>query len=375
MVVSKKSTSSAVPSGSSTPAIDIKAVLKAKKPLIDAAIEKYLPRAYDAASLEMTGGKPRYAYDAFTATKALAEPVWDLLDRGGKRWRPALFLMVAEAIAGPAKAKDLIDFVVIPEVVHNGTLMVDDIEDGSELRRGKPCTHKIFGVDIAVNAGNFMYYAPLLPLMKHKGKFSQAQVIGAYETYAQEMINVSLGQGFDIYWHNHAEHAVSEAQYLQMCAFKTGTLARMSAKIAAILAGADDKTVLAAGKFAECLGVGFQIQDDVLNLVGEEFGKGKGVGEDIHEGKQTLMVIHALSKLPPGDAKRLKTILSMHTFEQPLIDEAIRLLQKAGSIEYAKTRAATIVKDAWDEFAPLLKPSTAKDELHALAAYAFQRQI
>ncbi len=355
--------------------IDIKAVLAARKPAIDRAIEKYLPRAYDAKSLDALAGKARYAHDSKTATNVLAIPVWDLLDRGGKRWRPALFLMVVEALAGPKKVKELEDFVVISEVVHNGTLMVDDVEDNSELRRGKPVTHKLFGVDVAINAGNFMYYAPLQPLIKHKSKFSKDQVIAVYETYAQEMINLSLGQGMDIYWHNHADYLVNEKQYLQMCAFKTGTLARMSAKIASILAGGNVKTVNAAGAFAESLGVGFQIQDDVLNLVGEEFAKGKGVGEDIHEGKQTLIVIHALSHLGKEDAKRLRTILSMHTSEGHLIEEAIRLCKKAGSIEYAKKRSKEIVKEAWSEFAPLLKSSRAKEELHALANYAIERQI
>jgi geranylgeranyl diphosphate synthase type I len=97
--------------------------------------------------------------------------------------------------------EDFVDFAIIPEVIHNGTLMVDDIEDSSEFRRGKPCTYKIYGLDIAINAGNAMYYLPLLPLIKNKEKISKEKLCKIYEIYVQEMINLSLGQAMDISWH------------------------------------------------------------------------------------------------------------------------------------------------------------------------------
>lgn len=177
--------------------IDIEALLAEKSKLIDKAIEKWLPRKYDARSMERTFGKPRFAYNAEAANRAIAEPVWDLLDRGGKRWRPALLLLVCEALGGDAGAA--LDWAVIPELVHNGTLVVDDVEDSSELRRGKPCTYKIFGTDIAVNAGSALYYIPLQVLLE--SKLPAEQLLKAYETYTQEMMNVSLGQAMDIAWH------------------------------------------------------------------------------------------------------------------------------------------------------------------------------
>ena len=99
-----------------------------------------------------------------------------MLDRGGKRWRPALFLLICEALGNDSDY--CLDFSIIPEVIHNGTLVIDDIEDASELRRGKPCTYKIFQMDIAVNAGNAMYYLPLLPLMMQKAKISARDAAG-----------------------------------------------------------------------------------------------------------------------------------------------------------------------------------------------------
>ncbi|MEM7817415.1 MAG: polyprenyl synthetase family protein, partial [Candidatus Aenigmatarchaeota archaeon] len=166
--------------------IDIEKLLAQKSELIDKAIEKWLPRRYDAMALERTFGKPRFKYNIEAANRAIAEPVWDLLDRGGKRWRPALLLLVCEALGGDAEAA--LDWAIIPELVHNGTLMVDDVEDSSELRRGKPCTYKIFGTDIAVNAGNALYYMPLQVLLK--SKLADERLKRAYEIYAQEMVNI-----------------------------------------------------------------------------------------------------------------------------------------------------------------------------------------
>src|SRR3989344_2699159 len=126
--------------------MDIEKLLESRSKLVDRAIEKYIPRKYGKKAAEFAFGKTAYRYSLEAATKSLSEPIWDLLDRGGKRWRPALFMMVAEALG--ADAKKYLDLVVPVEIIHNGSLMIDDIEDSSETRRGKPCTYKIFGSDI-----------------------------------------------------------------------------------------------------------------------------------------------------------------------------------------------------------------------------------
>lgn len=352
---------------------DIEKVLLEKKPFIDAMVEKYVPRAYDKKSLEFTCGKARYSYDEEAATKALSEPIWNLLDRGGKRWRPTLMLLVAEAVGkDPENVKDL---VVISEVVHNGSLMVDDIEDSSELRRGKPCIHKIYGVDVAVNAGNSMYFLPLLALIKNKEKYCKETLLKAFEIYAQEMINIHVGQAYDIYWHSGKAENVTESQYLQMCAFKTGTLARMSAKLGALFGGGTEEQIEKLGKYAESIGIAFQIQDDILNLTGEEFAKGKGLGEDIHEGKRTLIVIHCLRNASREKAGRLKAILEMHTSDEKLTVEAITIMKETGSIEYAKAFAKKLIQEAWSESDAVLKESAAKEKLKAFSDYLVERKI
>jgi len=356
--------------------VDITKFLQETAPLIDKAIEKYIPREFTDDSILFKVNPPKFSSNLEALNKGVAEPIWEILDRGGKRWRPALFLLVCEALG--ENAENCLDFAIIPEVVHNGTLMVDDIEDDSELRRGKPCSYKIYGVDIAVNAGNAMYYLPLLPLMEKKKQVPAETLRDIYEVYVQEMINLSLGQAMDITWHRGIANAnnLNEEDYLQMCAYKTGTLARMSAKISAVLAGASREQVEKLGRFAESIGIGFQMQDDVLDLIGEEFAEKKGgVGQDITEGKRTLMVIHTLKKAANEDNDRLIQILNMHTSDQTLRDEAIAIMKKYGAIDYVKRTATRIVEESWSEVNKLLPESEAKKKLKAFAEFLIKRNI
>ncbi len=182
----------------------------------------------------------------------------------------------------------------------------------------------------------------------------------------------------DIAWHKGLADAdkLTEAQYLQMCAYKTGTLARMAAKLAAVLCEASDDTVERLGRFAEALGVAFQIQDDILDLTGKEFAAKKGGrGQDITEGKRSLIVIHTLEKAKLVDRKRLLAILKMHTSDQRLRDEAIQIMQRYGSIAYAKQFANRLLTESWKEVDRLLSPSAAKEKLRAFAEHLIERKM
>lgn len=356
--------------------IDVEKMLGEKASTIDRLIERYIPREFVKSSLVFSLDSPRYDYNVEALNKSIAEPVWDFLGRGGKRWRPSLFLLVIEGLG--KNVEDLQEFAIIPEVIHNGTIMVDDIEDNSEFRRGKPCTHRLFGLDVAINAGNAMYYLPLLTLVKNREKLGAEKLSRIYEIYVREMINISLGQAMDIAWHRGLADAdrLTESQYLQMCAYKTGTLARMAARIAAVLCDASHDTVERLGRFAEAVGVAFQIQDDVLDLTSKKFAEKKGgKGQDITEGKRSLVVIHTLERAKAADRKRLITILNMHTTDQKLRNEAIRIMDQNGAIEYAKGFARQLVKDSWKEVDRLLSPSKAKEQLMAFADYLIERKI
>ncbi len=355
--------------------MEIEEFLGQQVDMIDKTIAKYIPRKFQKDSAVFELSPPLYSYTLEALDKAIAEPIWEFLDRGGKRWRPSLFLLICEALG--KSREEFLEYAIIPEIIHNGTLMVDDIEDQSELRRGKPCTYKLFGLDIAINAGNAMYYLSLLPLIKNRRKIPGATLTKTYEIYVQEMINLSFGQAMDIAWHRGLADAdsISEPDYLQMCAYKTGTLARIAAKLAATLSGADYRLTEKLGRFAEAIGVAFQIQDDILDLTEEEFADKKGArGMDITEGKRTLMVIHTLQKALPDDKERLQEILKMHTDKQKLRDEAIAIIERYGAVEYARNYARRIVRQSWNDVDKHLPASAAKEKLRAFADYLVERK-
>lgn len=347
-------------------------ILKEYSSMVEKAIERCIPRRFTEEDAVRLFGRPKYGYEVESLTKAISEPFWDLMDRGGKRWRPALLMMTYEALGG--RAEDIVDIAIIPEVVHNGTLVVDDVEDSGDFRRGKECIHRIYGVDVAVNMGNTMYYLPMLPLFERRDIPSE-KMVEIVKCYVEEMLRLSLGQAMDIAWHKGLVEGVDEDQYMQMCSFKTGSLTRLSVEIAGILAGARPEVMEALKDFADALSIAFQIQDDILNLVGDVSKYGKEIGGDIKEGKRTLMVIYALRHLPKEEAMRLKEILSMHTSDQGLMDEAIRLIKKSGAIEYAKSVAAELVNRAWKRLDSALHESEAKEKLRALAEFLISREF
>ena len=161
-----------------------------------------------------------------------------------------------------------------------------------------------------------------------------------------------------------------------MCAYKTGTLARMAAKLAAALVGVEAELVDKLGHFAESIGVAFQMQDDILDLTGKEFAEKKGgLGQDITEGKRTLLVICALESASPEDKQRLIDILGMHTSDQALRDEAIAIIQKYGAVEYVQGKAAEMVEESWKQVDKLLSASAGKEKLKAFAEFLIKRSI
>jgi geranylgeranyl diphosphate synthase type I len=353
---------------------DIITLLTKRKGMIDEVIKKYLPRKVDEKYIEWLLGKPSYEYTTKTIQEALSKPIWDFLDRGGKRWRPALFLLFTEALGGDTeKVKD---FTVTLEMLHEGSIMIDDMEDSSDMRRGKPCTHKLFGEDIAINAGNFMYFLAFFPFIKHKHDFTEKTMLRAWENTMEEITRIHYGQATDIAWHKglaDADH-IGESEYLQMCAYKTGVLARLSARLAVILSEGSEELEDKLGKFSESIGVAFQIQDDIMNIAPTK-GWGKETGDDINEGKRTLLVIHTLQKAGRQDRKRLLRILNMHTKDRKIIKEAIGIISKYGAVDYTKQFARDMVRKAWQDVEPLLPDNDAKQQLKAFADFMVEREI
>ena len=340
---------------------------------VNKEIEEYLTNESSPRNLEKILGRSGYQFDSEAILKGVIEPSKYILEAGGKRIRPLLMLTIIEALG--KNPDDYMEFSVIPEIIHTGTLIHDDIEDNSEMRRNRPTIHKKYGLDIAVNLGDFMFYFPIVALLD-SGKVSRSAKTKILDIYQRDMLKLGIGQGIDLAWHRLMidPMKITEKEYLQMAYSKTGVLTGMAAKIGAVLGGATKRQVNLLGKFGTELGIAFQLQDDILNVSESKVAENKGViGEDITEGKITLLVIHALHKLSENEARRLVEILNMHTTDQSLINEAIRLISKTGAIEYADRKKQELVEKCLNELDKALPDSKAKERLKLIAEFVISR--
>ncbi|APX00164.1 polyprenyl synthetase [Halobiforma lacisalsi AJ5] len=346
------------------------------RPAIDEAIADIVPREIDAEYLESFFGEPTYEYDPEGIQRALADPLWELLDRGGKRWRAVLFLVFVEGFGeDPA---EYLPYACIPEILHNGTIIVDDVEDEASIRRGEPALHHLYGRDIALNAGNAMYFLPLKIVTENPAGVSAEQRLAAYEMLMDELNRTHLGQGMDIRWHNQGEVRVTPDQYLEMCACKTGCLGRIVARLAAIITDQPSEVEEAVARYAELTAVAFQIGDDILdveNSLGRAGDFGKEFGNDVREGKKTLLVIHALEESAPEAAARLSEILGADENTDEEVLEALSLLEEAGSIEYARNRALELAARARDELETVEFDDETDRKLREFTEFVIERDV
>ena len=345
------------------------------RPLVDETIEELLPRRIDDAYLTGFFGEPTYQYQPEAIQQALADPIWTLLDRGGKRWRAVLFLIIVDALG--EDPEEYLPYACIPEILHNGTIIVDDVEDEAKKRRGDRALHHSHGTDIALNAGNAMYFIPLKVIEEYQEGLSDGQRLAIYEMLTHELNRTHLGQGMDIYWHNQKEVAVEEAQYYEMCACKTGCLARIVARLAAIVTDQSEAVQRQLARYAEDLSIAFQIGDDILDVkhtLDQAGDFGKEFGNDIREGKKTLMVIYAVQHASPEEAARLEEILWADQNTDEEIMAAIEIMQNVGAVEYANERAAELSASARSHLDDLDLDPEPESHMREFTRFVIERQ-
>jgi len=290
----------------------------------------------------------------------ISEPARDLLSRGGKRWRPLFMLLCAEMYDDWRLALPLTPLV---EITHNGSLIVDDIEDGAIQRRGGEAEHIKFGMDLALNAGNLMYFLPVRVI--DTTSFSEEQRLILHRYYIEDMVRLHLGQGLDILWHRDHESIPSEEQYREMCRLKTGSLSRLAARAAVIAVGGEQQIAARLGNVAEDFGACFQIIDDVKNL--EQGVPGKQRGDDIIEGKKSLPVILYLNHYPEAKSK-IRDFFQIAGGDETAaawnaVEELIALITPSGCLEEAEQRALTLLQETKGRLQKIVPASLARDQL------------
>lgn len=329
-------------------------------------IEKYIPREFTSIEqAQRLVGSSLVHPDLNSYNKGIAEPTWDMLDRGGKLWRSALCMITCEALGG--KAEEVLNLAAAIELFHNGSLICDDIEDASEMRRGKPCTYKLYGMNIAVNVGCIHYAMALTAINDIKA--STEVLLELNKNFIHEFNCVHFGQCSDAIWSN-LNYIPSESDYIQMVKNKTSVLSRLSVALACTYKQAPLEVRNALNDYAENIGIAFQIRDDLKNLESEEYAKGRSYkGEDITEGKKSIIVLRALQQQSPANRERLIEILGKRTSDQHLVKEALDIIFSTDAASYSRKVIKEKVEQSWSPVEKILPESEGKTKLRHLANY------
>lgn len=290
-----------------------------------------------------------------------------LIKAGGKKFRPALTLLSCQAVGG--KPEKALKAAAAIELTHTFSLIHDDIMDNDDTRRGKPAVHKVWSEPLAILAGDSLF-AKSFELLSQSAEDNIAyeRVVDALQVLTNSCINICEGQALDMAFED--TFNVTKDEYMNMIYKKTGDLITASTTIGAIMGGASSNEIQALRTYGKQIGLAFQIQDDYIDLTGDE-SIGKPVGSDLVEGKKTLMVVYALEKANKEDHDRLVELLEAN--DESIIPEAMEILEKYGAINYARSKAYDCVIESKQALS-ILPDSDAKDALFKLADFVFTRK-
>ncbi len=251
----------------------------------------------------------------------------EFLSIKGKLLRPALCLAACQAVGG--RKEEAVPAAAAIEMFHNFTLIHDDIEDCSRLRRGKPCMHIKYGLPLALNAGDGLFMMVWQETLRIRGKNRQL----AQERLLSAFTKVLEGQAIELGWYWKDDWDVSEEEYYQVVGGKTGALMAGACEVGGIVGGADEKQRRLLYEFGMGMGIGFQMMDDALNIIGDEKKYGKEIGGDILEGKRTLITIRALRRLEGGRRTQLSNLLKKSKKTNADVKWVVALLKESGAVE------------------------------------------
>lgn len=238
----------------------------------------------------------------------------------GKDFRSQLIAAFNTWLDVSAESLEIITKVV--GMLHTASLLIDDVEDNSILRRGLPVAHSLFGVPQTINSANYVYFYALEELQKLNNK----EVI---TVYAEELLNLHRGQGMDLFWRDTLT-CPTEDEYLEMVGNKTGGLFRLGIKL--MQAESRAKNVVDCVPLVNLIGLIFQIRDDYQNLHSTEYSENKGLAEDLTEGKFSFPVIHSI-RSDPGNLQ-LINILKQRTSDEEVKRYAVKYMEGTGTFEY-----------------------------------------
>ena len=337
---------------------------------ITSGLEQYKAVTMETLLASLPDREPRrYLYDLI--------PLYP--QRSGKGFRPGLCIATCRAFGGSTRS--VLQSAVAIELFHNAFLVHDDVEDGSISRRGKPTLASEFGLPIAVNVGDAMNVLAIRPLMKNLedlGPTLTWRVFGEIEHMVQQSVE---GQAMELGWVRDNVFDLDDDDYLRMTLKKTCWYTCIHpCRIGALVGTGGTIDLDRFNRFGYYMGAAFQIQDDLLNLVGNEAKYGKEIGGDIWEGKRTLVLIHLINHCVKQEKRRLKKFLSTPRLERSVEDVGwvYSLMRFYHSMEYARDAARQLADAALLEFNHVygdLPDSPDKTFLHNIVLYMIERDL
>jgi len=296
----------------------------------------------------------------------------------GKRLRPILCLLTCQATGGdPDQA---LPAAAAIELVHNFSLVHDDIEDKSHLRRGRPTVWKVWGMPQAINAGDGLIALAHLAMQRLADRaVPSRRVFIALEILDQACLALTEGQYLDLSFE--ARLDVDVKQYLSMIRGKTAALLSAAAQLGAIVAGSDPESIARYRRFGQNLGLAFQIVDDILGIWGDPQVTGKPAADDIQQRKKTLPIVRALEEeqrsrgkgLPVRSSVKVREIYQREAIDEEAVGVALKILENLGARQYAEVMANEYYQQALAELDAVGVKNEAQDDLRELAAFLVER--
>jgi geranylgeranyl diphosphate synthase, type II len=317
-----------------------------------------------------------------------SSPIWevDLLykmlrdypARPAKGMRALMCVSACKAFGG--KEADVLTTAACIEVFQHWILIHDDIEDESEMRRGSPALHKKYDWRLALNAGDALHALMWGALVKNQKRLSDEKTLRVMEEFYKMVSKTTEGQHIELGWVVGNKWDLAEEDYFTMCTNKTAWYTVIGPmRLGGVVGGADNSSLKLVVEAGKKLGVGFQIHDDILNLSGDQSKYGKEIGDDLLEGKRTLILIRLLSLCSEAENERLKSFFKLpRERRRKEAGHVMDLIQKYDTIDYARRMSSRLVNEAramlgeanWKGGA---EAAEAVDCLDAVARFAVER--
>ena len=282
-----------------------------------------------------------------------------IINAGGKRIRPRLVLLFAEAFG--CRGPERLELAAIVEFIHTATLLHDDVVDESALRRGRATANATFGNAASVLVGDFLY-SRAFQMMVSVDRMRVLDVLA-------DATNV-IAEGEVLQLMNMHDPDLTVEDYLRVIRFKTAKLFEASARLGAVLGGADEATEESCADYGRCLGTAFQLVDDLLDYEGDTAELGKNVGDDLREGKPTLPLLLAMERATLDERTLIRH--AIEEGEHQRLPEILAVVRRTGALEATRAAALQEANKARVR-AMALPPSSAREALIELCVRSVHR--